>query len=95
MTTRILPHPPIATKDQWLSQRTALLAHEKELTRHYERVNAERRLLPMVKIDKNYLFAGPRGATGLPELFAGRLQLIVYHFMFDPAWEKGCQDAPV
>jgi len=90
MTTRTIPHPPIVSREHWLAQRMALLAREKELTRQYDLVNAERRRLPMVKIDKEYLFAGPRGATRLPDVFAGRRQLIVYHFMFDPSWEKGC-----
>jgi predicted dithiol-disulfide oxidoreductase (DUF899 family) len=56
MTTDETPHPPIVSRDQWLGARKKLLAHEKELTRQYDRVNAERRRLPMVKIEKNYLF---------------------------------------
>ena len=74
----------------WLTQRKALLEEEKELTRHLDRVNAARRRLPMVKIEKAYSFAGPSGNVSLLDLFEGRRQLIVYHFMFDPAWEKGC-----
>lgn len=66
------------------------LAEEKELTKHYDRVNAERRRLPMVKIEKVYLFDGPNGQQSLRDLFDCRRQLIVYHFMFDPAWDKGC-----
>ncbi len=90
MTTATIPHPPIVSRDQWLTERRQLLTHEKELTAHYDRVNAERRRLPMVKIDKDYVFDGPNGKQGLKDLFDGRPQLIVYHFMFDPAWEKGC-----
>jgi predicted dithiol-disulfide oxidoreductase (DUF899 family) len=85
-----VPHPPIVSRQDWLAQRQALLAEEKALTRNGDRINAQRRRLPMVKLEKTYLFDGPTGKTRLAELFAGRRQLIVYHFMFDPAWEKGC-----
>jgi predicted dithiol-disulfide oxidoreductase (DUF899 family) len=90
MTTSTIPHPPVASQDQWLAERKKLLAHEKELTRQGDRVNAERRRLPMVKIEKDYIFDGPQGKQDLKALFDGRRQLIVYHFMFDPAWDKGC-----
>jgi predicted dithiol-disulfide oxidoreductase (DUF899 family) len=90
MTTDETPHPPIVSREQWLGARKKLLAHEKELTRQYDCVNAERRRLPMVKIEKNYLFQAPGGERSLKDLFEGRRQLVVYHFMFDPAWEKGC-----
>ena len=90
MTKNEIPHPAIVSKDEWLAERKKLLGHEKELTKHYDRVNAERRRLPMVKIEKNYVFHGPAGKPTLQELFEGRRQLIVYHFMFDPAWDKGC-----
>jgi predicted dithiol-disulfide oxidoreductase (DUF899 family) len=85
-----LPHPPIVSRQQWLTARRKLLASEKELTRHYDRVGAERRRLPMTKIEKHYTFEGPDGTCDLRALFEGRRQLIIYHFMFDPAWEKGC-----
>ena len=85
-----IPHPPIVSREDWLAERKKLLAHEKELTKQRDRVNAERRRLPMVKIEKKYVFDGPNGKQSLQELFAGRRQLIVYHFMFDPAWDKGC-----
>jgi predicted dithiol-disulfide oxidoreductase (DUF899 family) len=90
MTVTEVPHPPIVSHEHWLSERKKLLAQEKELTKHYDRVNAERRRLPMVKIEKNYLFDAPGGELSLKELFEGRRQLVIYHFMFDPAWEKGC-----
>jgi predicted dithiol-disulfide oxidoreductase (DUF899 family) len=90
MLTSTIPHPPIVSRDHWLAQRIELLEHEKELTQHYDGVNAERRRLPMVKIEKDYAFDGPNGKLSLRDLFAGRRQLIVYHFMFDPAWDKGC-----
>jgi len=85
-----VPHPPIAAADEWLAQRLKLLDEEKELTRQMDRVNAERRRLPMMKIEKDYAFDGPRGRVKLVDLFEGRRQLIVYHFMFDPQWTKGC-----
>jgi predicted dithiol-disulfide oxidoreductase (DUF899 family) len=90
MTTSLIPHPRIVSRNQWLAERNELLAHEKELTKHYDRVNAERRRLPMVKIEKDYFFEGPNGRQTLKDLFEGRPQLIVYHFMFDPTWDKGC-----
>jgi predicted dithiol-disulfide oxidoreductase (DUF899 family) len=82
--------PKIVSRDEWLTARKNLLAREKELTRHRDAVNAERRLLPMVRIGKDYVFDGPHGRVRLPDLFEGRRQLIVYHFMFDPGWDEGC-----
>ncbi|HEY3268483.1 MAG TPA: DUF899 domain-containing protein [Armatimonadota bacterium] len=82
--------PRVATQEEWLGERKRLLAHEKELTRKYDRVNAERRRLPMVMIDKEYVFDGPAGKLSLKDMFEGRTQLIIYHFMFDPEWEQGC-----
>src|ERR1700687_6090864 len=90
MTTGTVPHPPIVSRDQWLAERKKLLEDEKELTKHRDRINAERRRLPMVKIEKDYVFDGPQGKQSLEALFAGRRQLVVYHFMFDPGWDKGC-----
>lgn len=85
-----VPHPPIASREEWLAERKALLAAEKELTRRMDTVNAKRRRLPMVRLDEDYVFQGPDGERRLADLFDGRRQLIVYHFMFDPEWEKGC-----
>jgi predicted dithiol-disulfide oxidoreductase (DUF899 family) len=82
--------PQIASRDEWLAARTALLAKEKAMTRQRDALNAERRNLPMVEIDKAYVFEGPDGPATLPELFEGRRQLIVGHFMFDPSWDDGC-----
>lgn len=90
MTTEGPAHPPITAQQDWLAQRLKLLEEEKELTKHYDRVNAERRRLPMVKVTKEYVFDGPKGKVDLMDLFEGRQQLIVYHFMFDPAWDRGC-----
>jgi predicted dithiol-disulfide oxidoreductase (DUF899 family) len=90
METASVAHPDIVSRAEWLEQRKALLEAEKTLTKHYDRVAAQRRRLPMVKLDKQYTFDGPEGKVSLLDLFAGRRQLIVYHFMFDPDWEKGC-----
>jgi predicted dithiol-disulfide oxidoreductase (DUF899 family) len=87
-TTMSLPR--IATRDEWLAARMDLLTREKELTRRRDALSAERRNLPMVRIDKEYVFEGPDGAAALLDLFDERLQLIVQHFMFDPRWEDGC-----
>jgi predicted dithiol-disulfide oxidoreductase (DUF899 family) len=82
--------PRIATRDEWLAERTELLAKEKELTRQRDALNTERRNLPMVEIDKDYALEGPQGTVGLIDLFEERPQLILYHFMFDPEWDEGC-----
>ncbi|HEY3780032.1 MAG TPA: DUF899 domain-containing protein [Fimbriimonadaceae bacterium] len=85
-----IPHPPIASREEWRKVRLQILEHEKELTRQKDKVSAERRRLPMVPIDKDYSFEGPEGKVSLVDLFQGLPQLIVYHFMFDPEWEDGC-----
>src|ERR1700720_2204073 len=90
MTTTPVPHPPIVSRGQWLDERKKLLVREKELTKHRDSINAERRRLPMVKIEKDYGFDGPNGKPSLKALLESRRQLVVYHFMFDPAWDKGC-----
>jgi predicted dithiol-disulfide oxidoreductase (DUF899 family) len=82
--------PEIATRSEWLRARKELLAKEKDLTRQRDALNVERRNLPMVEIDKTYRFQGPNGTVGLIDLFEGRAQLIIYHFMFHPDWEDGC-----
>jgi predicted dithiol-disulfide oxidoreductase (DUF899 family) len=83
-------HPPIVSKEEWLTARKALLTDEKELTHQRDRVSAKRRRLPMVKMDKDYVFEGSQGKTHLLNLFEDRCQLIIYHFMFAPDWDKGC-----
>jgi predicted dithiol-disulfide oxidoreductase (DUF899 family) len=82
--------PRIATRDEWLAARRGLLAKEKEMTRQRDALNVERRNLPMVEIEKDYVFDGPSGHVGLADLFEGRKQLVIYHFMFDPSWDEGC-----
>jgi len=90
MIQNTIAHPKVVKRDEWLTVRKTLLEHEKELTRHRDRVNAERRKLPMVKLEKGYTFEGSNGSAKLIDLFDGRTQLIIYHFMFAPDWEKGC-----
>jgi predicted dithiol-disulfide oxidoreductase (DUF899 family) len=81
---------PVVSRDAWLDARCALLAREKELTRRREALAAERRKLPWVKVEKDYVFEGPDGRLTLADLFDGRSQLLVYHFMFGPDWDEGC-----
>lgn len=83
-------HPKVVSKEEWLTERNVLLADEKKLTQYRDRVNTKRRQMPMVRMEKKYVFEGSNGKTSLLDLFEGRRQLIVYHFMFDPAWDKGC-----
>jgi predicted dithiol-disulfide oxidoreductase (DUF899 family) len=74
--------PEVVSPEEWLAARRELLAKEKELTRMRDRVNADRRRLPMVRIDKPYAFEGPDGTVGLLDLFEGRQQLVIHHFMW-------------
>jgi len=83
------PHK-IVSREEWTAARKAHLAREKELTRARDRLAAERRDLPWVKIEKNYVFDGPDGKQTLADLFGGRSQLIVNHFMLGPGWKEGC-----
>jgi predicted dithiol-disulfide oxidoreductase (DUF899 family) len=80
-----------ATREEWLTARKQLLAKEKELTYLRDRLSAERRALPWLRIEKEYRFEGPHGPLTLPQLFGGHSQLVVYHFMFAPEWETGCK----
>lgn len=90
LTKTQIPKPPVASREEWLAKRKELLQKEKDYTHEGDRIHAELRRLPMVKIDKEYTFEGPEGKRSLKDLFEGQTQLIVYHFMFDPAWDKGC-----
>jgi predicted dithiol-disulfide oxidoreductase (DUF899 family) len=80
----------VVTREEWLVARRALLEKEKEVTRARDMIAAERRNLPMVKVEKEYLFEGPNGKVTLLDLFEGRRQLIVRHYMFDPTADEGC-----
>jgi predicted dithiol-disulfide oxidoreductase (DUF899 family) len=81
----------VVSEAEWVIARKDLLAREKEFTHQRDALSAARRSLPMVKIDKNYVFDGPDGKETLADLFQGRSQLIVYHFMLGPDWEEGCK----
>ena len=80
----------IVSREEWLEARTAYLAKEKEFTRQRDELSQQRRELPWVKLNKTYLFDGPNGKESLADLFDGRSQLIVYHFMYGPDWKEGC-----
>ncbi|WP_386082733.1 DUF899 domain-containing protein [Vreelandella sp. F11] len=90
MATTKQPLPSIVSSEEWELALDQLLIKEKALTRARDALSAERRKLPMVKVDKNYEFHGDEGPISLLELFAGRRQLIVYHFMYAPEWKAGC-----
>ena len=81
----------VVSRDEWTRARMALLAREKEFTHLRDQLSAERRSLPWVRVDKQYVFEGPDGKETLAELFHGRSQLIVYHFMLGPDWQEGCK----
>ena len=82
--------PDVVTQEQWRKARVELLAEEKAMTRARDALNTKRRELPMVRVEKDYVFDGPDGKATLLDLFDDRRQLILQHFMFDPSWEDGC-----
>jgi predicted dithiol-disulfide oxidoreductase (DUF899 family) len=90
MNTNLIAHSKVVSRDEWLSARKQLLAGEKLLTRQRDEIDRQRRELPWVKVEKTYLFDGPGGRQSLCNLFEGRSQLIVSHFMFGPGWKEGC-----
>jgi len=81
----------VVPQDEWIAARRQHLGREKELTRLRDELSQERRDLPWVRVDKAYVFDGPSGPVSLADLFEGRSQLIVQHFMFDPSWAEGCK----
>jgi predicted dithiol-disulfide oxidoreductase (DUF899 family) len=83
--------PEIVSREEWRAAREELLVKEKAATRARDALNAERRGLPMVEVGKEYVFEGGDGKAGLYDLFEGRRQLVVYHFMFAPEWDAGCR----
>jgi predicted dithiol-disulfide oxidoreductase (DUF899 family) len=90
-TTDVAPvHHPVAPADRWLAERKALLAREKELVRLRDELARQRRDLPWERLPKDYVFDAPEGRRSLADLFEGRRQLLVQHFMFGPGWEQGC-----
>jgi len=89
MASEVSKHP-VVSREQWMSDRKAFLAKEKEFTRLRDDLSRQRRELPWVKVEKEYVFEGPKGKEKLADLFEKRSQLIVYHFMFSPEWDAGC-----
>src|SRR5215471_12720848 len=81
----------VVSHDEWMAARTAFLAKEKEFTRLRDDISRQRRELPWEKVDQRYVFEGPGGKETLADLFAGKSQLVVYHFMFSPEWDEGCK----
>jgi predicted dithiol-disulfide oxidoreductase (DUF899 family) len=90
MSTSTIENPKIVSRDEWLAARKKLLAKEKRHTRERDALAVERRQLPWVKVEKNYVFDAPGGRKTLADLFDDRSQLVVYHFMFGPEWNEGC-----
>jgi predicted dithiol-disulfide oxidoreductase (DUF899 family) len=89
--TSELEQPKVVPPAEWLAARTELLKKEKEFTQLRDELSRQRRELPWEKVEKNYVFEGPNGKETLSDLFGGRSQLMVYHFMFGPEWKEGCQ----
>ncbi|TMH81021.1 MAG: DUF899 domain-containing protein, partial [Betaproteobacteria bacterium] len=81
---------PVVSHEEWVKARQRFLAREKAFTRERDALSAERRELPWEKVEKEYVFDGPKGQETLADLFAGKSQLIVYHFMFGADWPEGC-----
>ena len=90
MPTTPTAYPDVATREEWLAARKKLLAREREVTHLRDAVNAERRRLPMVKVEKDYVFEGPEGDLRLVDMFDGRPQLYIHHFMWIDATDEGC-----
>jgi predicted dithiol-disulfide oxidoreductase (DUF899 family) len=88
--SRFMTLPEIVSRDEWHKARVALLADEKAMTKTRDALSTKRRMMPMVRIDKDYRFEGPEGSVSLLDIFDGHRQLIIQHFMFDPSWEDGC-----
>jgi len=87
----MIENHPVVSREAWLEARRQYLAKEKAFTRQRDALSADRRALPWVRVDKEYVFEGPDGRETLSDLFAGRSQLIVYHFMLGPDWQEGCK----
>src|SRR5580698_159487 len=88
--TAEVKHPKVVAPAEWVEARKQFLAKEKEFTRLRDELSRQRRELPWEKVEKHYEFDGPNGKQTLADLFDGRSQLIIYHFMFGPGWKEGC-----
>jgi predicted dithiol-disulfide oxidoreductase (DUF899 family) len=91
MKTNSFENPTVVSPEKWLAARREFLREEKEFSRTRDKIAAHRRALPWVKVDQAYTFVSPSGPVSLADLFEGRIQLIVYHFMLAPGWEEGCR----
>ena len=87
----LIQNPRVVSHEQWVKARVEFIAKEKEFTRLRDELSRQRRELPWEKVTKSYVFDGPNGKETLAELFEGRSQLVVYHFMFSPSWNEGCK----
>src|SRR5271154_498305 len=90
-TSTTMSIPKVVSNETWLEARLAFLTKEKEFTRLRDELSRQRRDLPWIKVEQNYVFDGPNGKETLSDLFDSRSQLIIYHFMFGPDWEEGCK----
>src|SRR6202048_4945265 len=90
MSDKNMQSHKVVSREEWLAARTQLLAEEKEFTRLRDRLSQQRRDLPWVRVEKEYIFDSPKGKETLADLFEERSQLVVYHFMFAPDWDEGC-----
>ena len=90
MATSTIVNPKVVSRAEWVAARRELLAREKELTKARDELSRQRRELPWVKVEKAYVFDGPKGKETLADLFDGRSQLFIKHFMFVPGWKEGC-----
>ena len=93
-TIRGVENREVVSHKEWLVARKKLLVKEKRFSRLRDALNQQRRKLPWVKVEKEYVFDGPNGKETLADLFCGKSQLIVYHFMFGPGWKEGCPERP-
>src|ERR1700689_4917524 len=89
-TATAVKHPNIVSHDEWIAARKEFLKKEKDFTRQRDEISRQRRALPWEKVEKSYVFDGPQGKTTLADLFGGRNQLVIYHFMLGPGWKEGC-----
>ena len=91
MTTDNTMNHPVVSRDRWIAERKTLLEREKALTRQHDELSRQRRALPWVRVETDYVFDTPAGKRSLAELFEGRRQLVVQHFMLAPGWDAGCK----
>ncbi len=91
MKNNSFDHPTIVSPEEWLAARREFLREEKAFSKLRDRLAARRRELPWVRVEQPYVFESPSGRVSLPELFDGRSQLVIYHFMLAPGWEEGCR----